>query len=985
MKNLMTLKILSFLLIFTIFENPVAAEVNVTFNTPTPVNGTYATDYLYVNATAETSSGTITQILLEFENSNVTMTLNSSIAGSRRFGFINLTNLANGNYSYRVFMNNSATEGNLSPTRHINIIDRPCVDNVCTISLTPVRAAVSRAIQSTAAADCQNRDPDDAWTLFGSADNTSVITSNNASVAIGEASQRSCMIFNYSLPAYNSVRSMNVSNEGCAGSAVSGIASLGLSLWNHSSQSYYRVMNNISVSDNGAGECTGSGGSGDIILSVNVTQFGNLIDNNRSFLVLAHAVLTDDGSGVSNYYMDYVFVRMEYVGALPNMSFVSPTSTNTTIAENYIYVNVTVDSNSGNNIDVCTLEWNNVNESMTRNGAGTSVFCSVNKTSLTSGSYTYRVFANDTQGLVNSTTRTTTVNSVPIINSITLNAINLGGALDLRIYINVTDITGAGTRSRCYINGSTLFNSTFIGDFCTIDIANSLTNSLLLFANDTLNGTSSAFNITFALSNVSINYTQIFSKNNTIQIIELNNTLNFTGGSPFNYTINYSIQTFSGTIGINLSSVNITGSVSASSNATIFANWSGDWINETRFNYNLSVGTTTITINENVTGYLEASIQNLVSATANDVLINITALLPSGWVSNTSDDLAYYVNLTSSQTNRTNSTIRGVIVSNITILSGDCTETDYSIFGGGSHCRYSAGSEFRSRIKINVTDSVISTFNVSLEFPIGFFPEWKSTNWALVNFSVNGTQGNLTQSDNSTTIIVRVPENFSASSLRRGAHFAQVVYTVAIQTGGGGGGGGGHAAQAQCGNNICETGENNLNCRADCLNLTFSTSPEYWLGQVIKPGESAEYFITILNSNPDVLALSASISPIDNTSHQWVYYIDENGKKSSTATLKIPEGSKTKPTAKTLKFIVEPPQNIPDKSYTFGLLLEGGGGKKALSFGFSTSGIDYIGIIFSPIFKVKDTALAFLELVFIPAVWFILVPLIYFFAKSVKR
>ena len=79
---------------------------------------------------------------------------------------------------------------------------------------------------------------------------------------------------------------------------------------------------------------------------------------------------------------------------LPNVIFASPTPANNSYQNwNYVYVNVTVTDN--NAVDSCILEWNNVNESMTKVGSGANVSCYKNKTGLGDSNYSFKVYAND--------------------------------------------------------------------------------------------------------------------------------------------------------------------------------------------------------------------------------------------------------------------------------------------------------------------------------------------------------------------------------------------------------------------------------------------------------------------------------------------------------------------------------------------------------------------------------------------------------------
>lgn len=90
--------------------------------------------------------------------------------------------------------------------------------------------------------------------------------------------------------------------------------------------------------------------------------------------------------------------------SIPTVTFVAPTRNSGVISPfNFAYVNVTV--NDSANIDTCTLEWNGINETMTKNATGPAAYCYVNKTGLTVNvTNNYKVFANNTGNGTGNTT-----------------------------------------------------------------------------------------------------------------------------------------------------------------------------------------------------------------------------------------------------------------------------------------------------------------------------------------------------------------------------------------------------------------------------------------------------------------------------------------------------------------------------------------------------------------------------------------------------
>ena len=136
------------------------------------------------------------------------------------------------------------------------------------------------------------------------------------------------------------------------------------------------------------------GASGNITL----VQFRNYTSLSAGSHALHVKTWTEAGLGNAVFY-DYRVLALlpDY---FPVITFASPTPNDGSyVTHNWIYVNVTAGSPAGNDIDTCILEWAGSNTTMTKVGTGASVICYLNETSLNDGSYSYRVFANDTTGL----------------------------------------------------------------------------------------------------------------------------------------------------------------------------------------------------------------------------------------------------------------------------------------------------------------------------------------------------------------------------------------------------------------------------------------------------------------------------------------------------------------------------------------------------------------------------------------------------------
>lgn len=102
----------------------------------------------------------------------------------------------------------------------------------------------------------------------------------------------------------------------------------------------------------------------------------------------------------------------------PNITFVYPTPNDSQrLISNHIFVNVTVRDELGN-ISACMLEWDNStgrrNYSMVKIGLENEVYCFLDMPTVDGTAYSYRVYANDSSGIMsNSSLRTNRENAVP--------------------------------------------------------------------------------------------------------------------------------------------------------------------------------------------------------------------------------------------------------------------------------------------------------------------------------------------------------------------------------------------------------------------------------------------------------------------------------------------------------------------------------------------------------------------------------------------
>ncbi|MFH8093175.1 MAG: LamG-like jellyroll fold domain-containing protein [Candidatus Aenigmatarchaeota archaeon] len=103
--------------------------------------------------------------------------------------------------------------------------------------------------------------------------------------------------------------------------------------------------------------------------------------------------------------MNRTETRIVYIDATgPTINFVPPTPNNASYQQGTsATINVSV-IDAFSNIDSCIIEFDNVNRSMIKTSNGSSTYCYYTNSSLTEGQHTFKVYANDTAGNMNSTT-----------------------------------------------------------------------------------------------------------------------------------------------------------------------------------------------------------------------------------------------------------------------------------------------------------------------------------------------------------------------------------------------------------------------------------------------------------------------------------------------------------------------------------------------------------------------------------------------------
>jgi hypothetical protein len=184
-------------------------------------------------------------------------------------------------------------------------------------------------------------------------------------------------------------------------------------------------------------------------------------DPNSNDIMLAHA--DDDGTpdiGVqrwtgswgdglavetsSRYDFEAFSLAYKWDITPPTVTFVPPTDANNTVltTRNWTYINVTA-TDGRSSIESALLEWNNVNETMIKVGSGKSAVFYINKTDLADGTYTYRVWVNDSsQNWGVSEMRVITIDTTPPTITFVPPTPNNEVTNDTFAYINVTSDEG---------------------------------------------------------------------------------------------------------------------------------------------------------------------------------------------------------------------------------------------------------------------------------------------------------------------------------------------------------------------------------------------------------------------------------------------------------------------------------------------------------------------------------------------------------------
>ena len=251
----------------------------------------------------------------------------------------------------------------------------------------------------------------------------------------------------------------------------------------------------------------------------------------------------------------------------PAVQFESPTYDNdTAIKINYSFINVSITEQYLDNV---WLDWNGTDEDLSCIGTLPNYICSVNKTGLTEGIYTYKAYANDTSNNINSTeTRTLLIDftNPEVFDLRPIAADNFTYQSSVIVSANVTDNNDI---DEVYANISWNFGASsqlieLIKDGVTNKYNHSFTSTnyvgvynVTIIANDTANNINNTeatwFNITrdnpdMFISGITFSNNDPIEGQNIWVYINVTNNVSFNSG---NFTVLLNISLWNGTKTLN--------------------------------------------------------------------------------------------------------------------------------------------------------------------------------------------------------------------------------------------------------------------------------------------------------------------------------------------------------------------------------------------------------------------------------------------------
>lgn len=291
-----------------------------------------------------------------------------------------------------------------------------------------------------------------------------------------------------------------------------------------------------------------------------------------NFTLYYYNVSSCDSSGNCNTTGPYNFTTLQNNDTQPpSITFIAPTPANgTTTNVSYAFINTTITDNVA--VSTALLEWNGTNESMDF-GGGDNWY--KNKTGISDGTYTYKVWANDTANNWNySETRTLTVSTVNDTVPPTINY-----TIYPKVVINSTNVSLTINASDLNLNSTWAVIKLPDSSEETISLANGVTyyyttsqigrHNVTFYANDSAGNTANATDYFIVGEQMFFNTTIVDANlngiNSTIKFYYLENEIasnespvgNFTNIEIASYIYDILISAYSDALKVLFRGVNI--------------------------------------------------------------------------------------------------------------------------------------------------------------------------------------------------------------------------------------------------------------------------------------------------------------------------------------------------------------------------------------------------------------------------------------------
>ena len=375
----------------TINAPPDTTPPVITIVPPTDSNLSVLRNWFYVNITLNEQGSSAN---MEVNGTNYSM----SQGTTNLEWFVNRTGLLEGNYTWRVFANDLAGNTGLTGYSWVNITVPPVPPQINTIPTIFLLAPANNTLTTDATPVHQFyfTDPENSTIPTCSLYYNGTFKGGWSNVAnntwfLLEASQTQNGIYSWNVVCNDGVGSNTSETRRILINAVT-IPNTAPTIFitaplNNTVTNNRTLQVDFYFTDNEQFAGTSRFYTNGTLRATNTTTWNNtptsLIYGNLSDGIYNFWINVSDG-GLQNRSEIYTIA---IDGTTPVLTFVSPTPSNQTIAQNWAYVKVS----SSENLISATLEWNGVNESMS--GSGTNWF--KNKTSLVDGNYTFRVYGND--------------------------------------------------------------------------------------------------------------------------------------------------------------------------------------------------------------------------------------------------------------------------------------------------------------------------------------------------------------------------------------------------------------------------------------------------------------------------------------------------------------------------------------------------------------------------------------------------------------